>query len=308
MPYKLIVAAVVLLTSASCSTTHSDLAVEATDSRAVLSSAELSTEPLPSNSPASATKATTIERNSRDADKVVKGDSYNKPKISIVIDDLGDNSIIARQLLSLPAKMTAAILPRTPHAKRIARFASAKGHEVIMHLPMEATSRPDLLGPGALLASMPKADLQQTLSQNADSVPHLVGFNNHMGSLLTQDNEKMGWVMEVAKQQGWYFLDSKTSQSSVAQDVALQSGLPTIGRDVFLDHHRDPLQLPQILNKQLNQAKRIAHRRGQVVIICHPYRETLDFLGDQFPKLNAEFELVTLSQLLTPRIEAPAAK
>ena len=226
--------------------------------------------------------------------------SVQRPKISIVIDDLGDNSIIARQLLSLTGQMTAAILPHTPHAKLIAEFAVAHGHEVILHLPMEALTRPDLLGPGAIYAKMLKADLQDTLLDSASSVPFMVGFNNHMGSLLTQDPEKMAWVMESAKQMGWYFLDSKTSESSVAEAVAEQNGIPTIGRDIFLDHHNEwqKTGLDSLILQRFEQAKKIARQQGQVVVICHPYPETLQFLTEQLALIESDYQVVSLSQLL----------
>lgn len=225
-----------------------------------------------------------------------------KPKISIVIDDLGDNSIIAKKILSLTDSMTAAILPYTPHAKKIAHFAVEHGHEVIMHIPMEAFSRPDLLGPGALLNNMPKKTMQTQLLKSGDSIPHIVGFNNHMGSLLTENQEKMQWVMESAKQKGWYFLDSKTSESSIAKMIADKNGIPSISRDIFLDHHsaKSFSKLPRLLEKRFQRAKKIALRRGHVVIICHPYSETLSFLKKTLPELSKQFQLVKLSQLIKP--------
>ena len=223
-----------------------------------------------------------------------------KPRISIVMDDLGDNSIIARQIAALPATLTLAILPHTPHAQKLSRIGRELGHEIIMHMPMEAGSRPDLLGPGALFADMPQPQFLQTFLKSAASVPDLVGFNNHMGSLLTTDPEKMQWLMAMARQKQWYFLDSKTSQDSVAQAIAETAGLPTIGRDIFLDHHQEPAQLEGILKKQLKLAKRIASRRGHVVVICHPYPQTLAFLAKEIPKLNKEFALVKLSELIPP--------
>lgn len=222
-----------------------------------------------------------------------------KPKISIVIDDLGDNSVIARQMTELPANLTMAILPKTPHAKTISKWAAENGHEVIMHLPMEAISRPDLLGPGALFSDMSKSELTTTIMENAQSIPNLVGLNNHMGSRLTQDEEKMAWVMSLAKSQNWYFLDSKTSESSVAEDVARTEGIPSLGRDIFLDHHlgADKENLSAIIENRMKRALRIAKKSGQVVIICHPYPETLAFLKSKLPTLVEEFEFVKASQL-----------
>ena len=217
-----------------------------------------------------------------------------KPKISIVIDDLGDNSIIAKKLLSLPVTMTAAILPKTPHAKKISHFASEKGHEVIMHLPMEAFSRPDLLGPGALLSNMDKQTFLSQFEENMASIPNLIGFNNHMGSLLTEDKEKMQWLMDHARINALYFLDSKTSEDSIAQDIAAENGIPSIGRDIFLDHNSAKITI----EGQFEKLKKIAIKSGQVVVICHPYPETLAFLEENIEDLKQEFLLVGLSELL----------
>ncbi len=222
-----------------------------------------------------------------------------KPKISIVVDDLGDNSIVAKQLVKLPIPLTMAILPQTPFAKKIARLAEENGHEVIMHLPMEAFSRPDLLGPGAILSNMSQQEVHDTILQNANSIPYIVGLNNHMGSLLTENKEKMQWVMSLVKSQNWYFLDSKTSEQSIAEDIARNHGIPSIGRDIFLDHHTPETkhQLKEILEKQFKRAIKIANRRGEVVIVCHPYDETLVFLNTKIAKNHSDYEFVLLSQL-----------
>jgi len=215
-------------------------------------------------------------------------------RISIVIDDLGDNSIIARKLLKLPATVTVAILPHTPHAKLISNLATKQGHEIIMHLPMEAFTRPDLLGPGALMSSMDEKAFNRVFKNSLESIPNAVGFNNHMGSLLTEDAEKMSWLMSMAKSQSIFFLDSKTSESSIAENIANQLGVPTIGRDIFLDHKSKHNSLA----KQLERAKFIARKTGQAVLICHPYPETIDFLFANLGELKAEFKLVGISQLV----------
>lgn len=223
-----------------------------------------------------------------------------KPKIAIVIDDLGDSSIAAKKIMRLPGQFTLAIMPHTPHAKNIALLASNKGHEVILHLPMESTpNKRHLLGKGAILASMSRGELEKSFFKSIHSVPKAIGFNNHMGSLLTQDNQRMNWLMQIAADQNWYFIDSKTSSQSVAKQVATELGLPTIARDIFLDHHDNDAQLPAILERQLNKAKRLARKRGQVVVICHPYPETLKFLSACLPDLLDEFSLVGASQLIS---------
>jgi len=222
---------------------------------------------------------------------------YQKPRIAIVIDDLGDNSVIAKKIIALSAKLTLGILPRTPHSKLIAEWAYEKGHEIILHLPMEAYTRSDLLGPGALYSNMSMDDFSKVIRENIASIPYLSGFNNHMGSLLTEDKERMAWVMEEAKNHTLYFLDSRTSDKSVAEKMAHQNGIQSISRDVFLDHsiNQNDMML------QLKHLKFIAKRNGQAVLICHPYPETLVFLKNALGSLSDEYKLVTLSQLLLTR-------
>ena len=222
-----------------------------------------------------------------------------KPKISIVIDDLGDNSIIARKMLSLPGKMTAAILPHTPHAKLISKIASENGHDIIMHLPMEAYSRPDLLGPGALLQTMDQATFSETLKKNIESIPNIIGINNHMGSLLTNDIEKMSWLMSEAKDKQFLFLDSKTSESSVAEATAKEYGVPALGRDIFLDHKGAINSIEQ----QFKRAENIAKKTGTAVVICHPYPETLEFLQENLHTIQKSFNLVGVSELIKSPIK-----
>ena len=216
-----------------------------------------------------------------------------KPKVSIVIDDLGDNSIIARKMLSLPGTMTAAILPHSPHAELISNIASERGHDVIMHLPMEAFTRPDLLGPGALFSHMEKPDFVNTFNKSVSSIPRIIGFNNHMGSLLTKDEEKMRWLMLEAKEKSLLFLDSKTTGSSLAEGIANKLGVASIGRDIFLDHKGDS----NTIETQFSKLKKIARSTGKVVAICHPYPETLEFLEKNIIELQKDFNMVGLSQL-----------
>ncbi|PHS12670.1 MAG: hypothetical protein COA86_18240 [Kangiella sp.] len=217
-----------------------------------------------------------------------------KPKIAIVIDDLGDNLIIAKKIIALQAKLTLGILPQTPQSKEIAELAYKQGHEIILHLPMEAYSRPDLLGPGALYANMSFETFQKVLREDIESIPHLSGFNNHMGSLLTEGEEKMKWVMEEAKNYSLYFLDSRTSKKSIAERIAIQKGVPSIARDIFLDHNVKSNDMML----QLKHLKFIAKKNGKAVVICHPYPETLAFLKAALESLNNEFELVTISEIL----------
>lgn len=57
-------------------------------------------------------------------------------------------------------------------------------------------------------------------------VPHAVGMNHHMGSKVTEDERAMRVVLEVCKEKGLYYLDSKTTGNNVVPKLAEEIGVP----------------------------------------------------------------------------------
>ena len=146
---------------------------------------------------------------------------------------------------------------------------------------------------------MHKEILQETLIDDLNVIPHVQGINNHMGSLLTQKDEHMQWVMEIVKQRGLYFIDSLTSNHSVALQQARKIGIPSLKRDVFLDNELDTASLQE----QFDVAVSIAKKRGYAVLIGHPYPETLAFLNKAIPTLSTHnIKLQRLDQFFAERL------
>ena len=215
------------------------------------------------------------------------------PRIAIVIDDMGNALRPGRAALALPGRVTYAFLPQTPFAGRLAEQAHRLNKEVMLHLPMEA-EQPLPLGPLALHRGMTRSDISQTLDEALSSVPHAVGVNNHMGSLLTSRPEAMQWLMKDLSRRGLFFVDSRTSKESAAANVAEHSAVSVAKRDVFLDSSRDP----EAIRAQFQRLIRLAERQGSALAIGHPYPETLDVLGDELPRLESlGIELVPASRL-----------
>lgn len=215
-------------------------------------------------------------------------------RIAIIIDDIGYNLPLGRRAAQLPGAYTLALLPMTPHTRELAELGYKRGKELMLHAPM-ANERGLPLGPGALDVGMPRAELLQSLRASLDSLPEVVGVNNHMGSALTVLARPMGWVMGELRQRELFFVDSRTTAASVAAPVARHYGLKTAQRDVFLDHRRDPAHIRQ----QLARALELAQRRGWAIAIGHPYPETLAVL-EQAEALMAgqSVQLVSASTLL----------
>ncbi len=220
------------------------------------------------------------------------------PAIAIIIDDLGDRLAAGERALNLRGPLTYSILPRTPHAARLARLAHARGKEVMLHLPMQA-ERGNRLGPGGLTLDMDRAAFSRTVMANLESVPHAAGVNNHMGSLLTRHAVPMTWLMEELKQRGrLYFVDSRTTPGTIAGREAESQGVPTLTRDIFLD----AIQTRAFVTRQFDRLIEQARLNGWAVGIGHPYPETLEVLEEVLPRLRERgVELVPVSTLIAFR-------
>ena len=182
----------------------------------------------------------------------------NQPAISIIIDDMGYRLKSGHRAVELPGAVTYSFLPHAPHANELSEIAHAKSKEVMLHLPMEAVGGKKL-GPGGLTECMTEKKFVKVLESNIKSIPHISGFNNHMGSLLTKSQLWMTRLMrEIATDKKLFFVDSKTTSDSVAFKVAREEGLNSIKRDIFIDHEASA----EFINKQLRKLIRRAKRKG----------------------------------------------
>ena len=213
-----------------------------------------------------------------------------------MIDDLGYNLPLGLRTVRLPGDITLAVLPFTPHGRQLAELAHQAGKEVMLHAPM-SNKRHLPLGPGGLTEKMGRDEFLTVLRHNLDNIPHVQGVNNHMGSLLTEAAEPMGWLMEELRQRHLFFIDSRTSAQTQALSMAEKIQLPSRKRDVFLDDVRTS----SAILVELKRALRLAQQQGSALAIGHPYPETLEVLTSLPTLLDTyKVSLVFASQLLNP--------
>lgn len=230
-----------------------------------------------------------------------------QPRVVVVIDDMGNDLTTGRAALKLPGPVTYAFLPHLPDTPALADEALFRDKEVILHAPME-NSRHLPLGPGGISDKLPLDEVKARFSAALDSIPGVIGFNNHTGSLLTRLRPQMDALMEVARERQIFFLDSVTAPDSVAWRAARDQGVPFMSRDIFLDHYADT----DFIDRQFRIALDLARERGHVVMIGHPHPETINYLRaalltlaeDGFQQLTAS-AFILQQQALGLEMKAP---
>lgn len=225
----------------------------------------------------------------------VLADNVKQPLISIIIDDIGYRLHEDLRAIGLPGQVAYAVMPHSPHARKMSALANSLGKDVLVHMPMQATEedKNEYLGPGALTLQMTREEFDRTLELGIRAIPHAIGVNNHMGSLLTRHPGHMAWLMESLKIHNKFYIDSVTSNQSVAANIARETRLPYLSRDVFLDN----VQSDQAIQQQFDELIKIARRRGAAIAIGHPHPETLSVLSRNLQLLET-----TGVKLISPRL------
>ena len=220
----------------------------------------------------------------------------HRPKIALVIDDLGGENKISQELLHWDIPLTFSILPFAPYSKTLAEEAHRRGKEIILHLPMEPRGYPEIKpGEGVLLREMDEPKLLRQLSKDIEAVPYVKGVSNHMGSRLMEDPEKIRIVFSELKRRKLFFLDNRTSPKTVGLEVAQSLGLKATGRSLFIDHASDEEEIKQ----KLEQLIEFSLSTGKAIGIGHPHPSTLKSLKEMIPKMKENgIEIVPLSAMM----------
>lgn len=203
------------------------------------------------------------------------------PTIAIIIDDMGHQNSTGQRLVDLDFPLTLAFLPFRRHTTTLAEAGHQNRKEIILHAPM-ANMAGYALGPGGLEEGMSAQALGESLRLSLQAVPHVSGVNNHMGSLMTQSREMMRPVMRELRRYPLYFVDSRTIATTVAADVALEEKIPTLSRDVFLDHR----QTEAYVHQQFQLLIELARKNGSAIAIGHPHEVTVSYLEKHLPELD----------------------
>ncbi len=217
------------------------------------------------------------------------------PKAAILFDDMGGDLRAAKRLIALGCPLTFSLLPFSPHRMEVAELASANGIEIMAHIPMEPKEYPHIQpGQGALMSGMSEGQLAAQLLSDLDSLPQVIGMNNHMGSRLTGRASAMEQIMAVVKSKHLFYVDSRTTPSSAARAAARLLQVPYAERDVFLDHVVETGAIRSQIVRFIETAK----RNGHALAIGHPHEETIAALEEQLPAIREAVMLVPVSAVV----------
>lgn len=229
-------------------------------------------------------------------ERISPPEEKRRDQIAILIDDLGPDLREFRRLRDIHPNLSFAVLPFQTYSNKIAKESQRKGHhDLLLHLPLEAESRMENPGKGAIYHTMKPDEIIQQMKLDLQAIPDIQGVNNHMGSKITSDTADMQIILKEVKARDLYFVDSRTTSSSVAYSLAEKMGIKTAERQVFLDN----TDLEEDIGMELDHLVQVAHQRGSAIAIGHPRPNTIRALKSFFARIEKEnVEMVPVSSLL----------
>jgi uncharacterized protein len=205
-----------------------------------------------------------------------------RPLVAIVLDDLGLDRARTAAAIRLRAPLTLSFMTYASDLEQQTEAARRAGHELLLHVPMEAVDRYADPGPRGLLTAMSRDEILERLRWGLGRFHGFVGINNHMGSKFTADARSMTPVIEELRARGLIFLDSRTSPASAGIRLAVAYGVPHAARDVFLDDD----QTPSAIARELARLEQVARLQGSAIAIGHPHDPMIAALKAWLPLLS----------------------
>ncbi len=214
-------------------------------------------------------------------------------KLAVIVDDCGYDIKSVRALTKVGLPFSYAILPYKNFSSDALEVIKTSGNVPMLHLPMEPSNRSAMSeGAKTILTDMKEKEIRKLVKNALNSLPGVIGVNNHQGSKATSDKRVMETVLRELKEQDMFFVDSHTIATTVARDTAKKMGVKTGMNDIFLDNSKDV----EDIRRQVMKAIALAEKNGTAIAICHARPNTVKMwekYADEFRKTGIEFVHVT---------------
>jgi polysaccharide deacetylase 2 family uncharacterized protein YibQ len=217
-------------------------------------------------------------------------------RVALIIDDFGYSyNQVARSFIFLNAPVTLSIIPGLSESVRIAQEAEKIGKEYLIHMPMEPQQESYKMDDYILLTQYDGETIRSRIRKAFSLLPTAVGMNNHQGSKFTSQRVPMEIALDEIKKHDKLFIDSHTSSTSQAFQIAKRMGVATALNDLFID----AVDESGFIEHQLRRLLELSIEKGQAVAIGHVHENTFVAIQNFLPEFaDHNVQLVFISHIV----------
>ena len=220
-----------------------------------------------------------------------------KFRIALVVDGLGMSAPATKAALdSLPSAVTLGFEPYAGDVSQWVASARAKGHEVLLEIPMEPSDFPESdPGPNTLRAGQEQDANVQRLNWALGRFTGYAGVTNLFGQRFLTDADALSPVLTSLNRRGLYFFDNGAAAQSVLPTVASQLGMPAAESGAAVD----TIQTAVEIDRRLSELETQARANGNAVGSAFLYPVTLTRIAQWARGLESRgFVLVPVSAIV----------
>jgi polysaccharide deacetylase 2 family uncharacterized protein YibQ len=221
-----------------------------------------------------------------------------KMRIAIMVSGLGLSARATEGALKgLPPAVTLGFLPYASDAAHWAAQARARGHEVLLQVPMEPFDFPESdPGPHTLRAGQDEDANRQRLIWALTRFTGYAGVTNLLGQRFLSDSDALAPTLTYLARRGLYFFDNGAAQQSVASTVAGQAGIAFARGSATLDTISTALEI----DRQLSALEAEARAKGSAIGSAYLYPVSVARIAAWAKGLESRgFVLVPVSAILS---------
>lgn len=147
-------------------------------------------------------------------------------RVALVVSGLGLDAALTQQAIDLlPATVALSFVPYTKNLEEVVSAAAAKGHEVLIEIPMEAVGvDANVLGPAALMTSRTPAANATRLEWIMSRAPAYPMVTNYLGDVFSADQGAMAPVVQALAAAGVGYMDDTGAAAGVAKAAGVPYG------------------------------------------------------------------------------------
>lgn len=223
-----------------------------------------------------------------------------RPRISIVILNLGLSTSATERAIRLPGAVTLSFSPYARGLDEWIRQARDAGHEVLVGLPMEPRDFPR--SDAGLLQLQTSYEPEQNilnLHRVMSTASGYIGLTNLLGSGFTSSRASVQPVMEDLAKRGLVYFDTLENATSVAPEMAAKAGAPAASADLLVDQ---TMSRPTVVAR-LAQIELLAKSQGTAIVAVQPFPMLMNRADSWARDLGGKGMVLTpLSGVITARL------
>lgn len=207
-----------------------------------------------------------------------------KPKIALIVGGLGFNAGATQAAIDeLPPEVTLSFVPYTSGLQGWIDRARARGHEVLLELPMESFDpEADDTGPQTLLANGSARENTAKLENLLSRAAGYFGVTNYQGGRFASSQQASIPITQALKSRGLVFAGNAIGPRTAFGVEAGRAGLPFTPADRIIDVQRDA----NAIDEQLLNLEALALQNGSALGSGFAFPVTIDQIEEWAENLS----------------------